>query len=409
MRCSIFRFFLGDTGPLVYPAGFVYIYSILYFVTSYGSNIRLGQYIFIGIYLAQLFLVLRLYAKSHKVPPIVLVLTTFTSYRIHSIYVLRLFNDPVAVLFLYLAINLFIEQKWSLGSIFFSIAVSVKMNILLFAPALLLFFITNLGYLKTFKQLIICATIQLVLGAPFLLTYPIEYLKGSFDLVRVFEHKWTVNYRFLDRELFENSLFHLLLLIIHLILLGLFFKPSFKFFQNYARIRVLQEQLQPQIDAKNKDNATKKSKHKKDDDENEELTAEQEIFLKSFEKSIKQSSGNVEKSGNSKKSSEKDLAPEIYSINFDKSTQLALLPLFISNFIGIMCARSLHYQFYVWYFHSLPYLTWYTDYSTSLKFLILAVIELSWNTYPSTIFSSSLLHITHLVLFYGISKKYLKT
>ena len=33
----------GDTGPLVYPAGFVYMFSLLYYVTDNGKNILLGK------------------------------------------------------------------------------------------------------------------------------------------------------------------------------------------------------------------------------------------------------------------------------------------------------------------------------------------------------------------------------
>uniref|UniRef100_A0A095B152 dolichyl-P-Man:Man5GlcNAc2-PP-dolichol alpha-1,3-mannosyltransferase n=1 Tax=Schistosoma haematobium TaxID=6185 RepID=A0A095B152_SCHHA len=35
-----------------------------------------------------------------------------------------------------------------------------------------------------------------------------------------------------------------------------------------------------------------------------------------------------------------------------------LYPMFVCNFVGIVISRSLHYQFYVWYFHTIPYLLW---------------------------------------------------
>lgn len=42
----------GDTGPLVYPGGFVWIFSALYYMTDEGKNLRRGEYIeYIYIYI----------------------------------------------------------------------------------------------------------------------------------------------------------------------------------------------------------------------------------------------------------------------------------------------------------------------------------------------------------------------
>lgn len=50
-----------------YPAGFVYIYSVLYYVTGYGENIALAQIVFAGLYLFNLALVMAVYSSVARV------------------------------------------------------------------------------------------------------------------------------------------------------------------------------------------------------------------------------------------------------------------------------------------------------------------------------------------------------
>lgn len=51
----------GGTGPLVYPAAHLYIYSALYYITDSGRNILLAQIIFGGVYLGSLSVVMACY------------------------------------------------------------------------------------------------------------------------------------------------------------------------------------------------------------------------------------------------------------------------------------------------------------------------------------------------------------
>lgn len=44
--------------------------------------------------------------------------------------------------------------------------------------------------------------------------------------------------------------------------------------------------------------------------------------------------------------------------------------MFTSNLIGIAFSRSLHYQFYVWYYHSVPFLLWSSKYNQLSKYAI---------------------------------------
>jgi len=311
----------GDTGPLVYPAGFVWIYSILYKLTDNGKDVRAAQYIFAVFYLTTIMLVFRLTIRTKKVPAYMIAVMCLTSRRIHSIYILRLFNDPVAMLLLYAALNMYCDGWWTIGSLLYSLSVGVKMNILMFAPAIFLAFIATGGVKRAATQVSICALVQLVIGFPFLTTYPIEYIKGSFDIGRVFLFEWTVNWRFLPEEIFVHKGFHITLLMTHLMVLALFAQKWWAMLQSY-------------------------NNH-----------------------------GAIE--------------------NF-------LVPLYTSNFVGMMFARSLHYQFYIWYYHQLPLLLFMTNVNEKVKLTVLGLIELCWNIFPSTNVSSALLHICHLFMLYNL-------
>jgi alpha-1,3-mannosyltransferase len=227
----------GVTGPLVYPAGFLYLYTALQRVCDALSKtwlstidaaedpdavrIRMAQYLFVLLYLANQWLVwcgvyqpaiatLRERAAkptaSSSFSSVAAwqiwswrcaSICTCLSKRVHSIFVLRLFNDGPTMLLFYGALYLFTRQYWNVGCIVFSLAVSVKMNVLLFAPGLLLLLLQVSDGLAhvVYRLLLYCALPQLILGAPFLLTHPIHYLRKAFELDRVFFYKWTVNWK----------------------------------------------------------------------------------------------------------------------------------------------------------------------------------------------------------------------
>ncbi|XP_066251480.1 lethal(2)neighbour of tid protein [Euwallacea similis] len=379
-----YQYLKGDTGPLVYPAGFVYIFSALYYITNHGKNIYLAQYIFLVLYLIQTVLIHRIYRITAKVPPYALILTSITSLRIHSIFVLRLFNDPIAVLLFYISLNLIVSNKWRLGSFFYSLAVSVKMNILLYSPCLLVAYLTNLSYTETLINLSICGAMQLVLALPFLYANPVSYLRGSFDFGRVFDHKWTVNYRFLPKHIFEHKYFHIGLLVLHVLLLVVFLPLLRRYLSSYAKLSIVTNAFKSQVEEE------KQRKGKR---------------------SLIKDKTHLETIGNQRRSNSKDSKDSQESFyeekvklqsRMSKIAQLFILPFFITNLIGVACARSIHYQFYSWYYHSLLYLAFCTDYSKPTKFLLLGIVEYCYKTYPSTNLSSVLLHGCHFVLIFGV-------
>ena len=50
-----------------YPAGFVYIFTGLYYLTGHGRDIRTAQYIFTALYILTLVCVFAIYQKTSSV------------------------------------------------------------------------------------------------------------------------------------------------------------------------------------------------------------------------------------------------------------------------------------------------------------------------------------------------------
>ncbi|KXN70743.1 glycosyltransferase family 58 protein [Conidiobolus coronatus NRRL 28638] len=328
----------GDTGPLVYPAGFVYIYSILYKLSNFGKNIKIGQYCFIGFYLIHQLLTFSIYKKL-KLPPYLLIFLCLSK-RQHSIFTLRLFNDPLAIIFVLLAIHQLFANSYTLATILYSIGISIKMNCLLFLPGYLFILFNDLGAYKLIGHIGLLAAAQIIIGFPFLNSYPSEYLSKAFEFTRQFDYEWTVNWKMLSPPTFLNSSFHKLLLMYHLVFLLGFLVTRWTEPINGGIIQF----------AINGFNAA-----------NQKLT------------------------------------------NFEKFKVLS-----ICNFIGIVFSRSLHFQFYSWYYFSIPFLLKETGLYPSISLLLWASIEYVWNTYPSTELTSVILFVAHNIILSGLFFNYYK-
>lgn len=209
------------------------------------------------------------------------------------------------MLFLYVSVLLFMKQQWQAGCFVFSWAVSLKMNILLFAPGLLLLLLQDSPTLLAVivqRLFFGCAVPQLILGAPFLFHHPVAYLRKAFELDRVFFYQWTVNFKFLPPHWFISKPWALFLLALHLSGLMLLAR------QWLARTAVeTTTTLAPPITTKAESTFSIPNKN--------DNNPPRRLFLV----------GTHVK-----------LAPEYI-----------VYTLMASNFVGIAFARTLHYQFYV--------------------------------------------------------------
>ncbi|KAI2626249.1 glycosyltransferase [Xylaria nigripes] len=319
----------GRTGPLVYPAAHVYMYTTLYHMTNEGENIFLAQNLFALLYMATLAVVMICYWKA-KVPPYVFPMLILSK-RLHSIFVLRCFNDCFAVFFLWLTIYLFQKRAWTFGSMTYTWGLGIKMSLLLVLPAVGVVLLLGRGFTGSLQLAAIMIQTQYILAFPFLSANAKGYMSRAFELSRQFFFKWTVNWRFVGEDVFLSRSFALGLLAMHAMVLLWFImnkwlKPAGKpWTAIVAPILRISSPFSP----------------------HEEL----------------QTSAQV--------------TPE-----YIMTTMLS------ANVIGLLFARSLHYQFYSYLAWSTPYLLWRSGAHPLIQYGLWALQEWAWNVFPSTDVSS---------------------
>ncbi|OBZ75976.1 putative Dol-P-Man:Man(5)GlcNAc(2)-PP-Dol alpha-1,3-mannosyltransferase [Grifola frondosa] len=327
----------GPTGPIVYPAGHIYVHRFLYTVTNSGTNLPAAQQVYAALYLASTILTCAIYRQAGGVPNWVLLLLPLSK-RLHSIYVLRLFNDCWTAVASQAAILAFGRGWDALGILLFSCAISVKMSALLYVPGLLVILFRRNGLLSTLAYMLVLVISQVAIGLPFLLEHPQSYLKHAYEFSRAFLFKWTVNWRFVGEETFLSPRWALTLLAGHVVVLVAF--GLYKWCRSDGGVWA--------------------------------------VLDRGFRRPTRPA--------------------WITPLTPDYVTTV----LFTSNLIGILFARSLHYQFYSWYAQQLPFLAWRTKFPVPIRLMILLGIEYAWNVFPSTSFSSGLLCVANAVLLAGV-------
>jgi alpha-1,3-mannosyltransferase len=178
-------------------------------------------------------------------------------------------------------------------------------------------------------------TSQLALGYPFLSTFPTSYLTRAFEFTRQFQYKWTVNWRFISEETFLSRPFSLALLTLHLSLLTTF---------------LLRQWMQP---------------------------------------SSASSSGTVTISTLIKRLINPPPKAVQASIARQVTPDFVLTSISSAVVIGCLCARSLHYQFYVYIVWAVPFLLWRSGVPMVGIVAVFAAQEWAWNVFPSTEVSSA--------------------
>lgn len=172
--------------------------------------------------------------------------------------------------------------------------------------------------------------LQLFLGLPFLRKDSRAYASRAFDFTRQFKYEWTVNWRFVPEETFLSNKFAVSLMVLHVTLLALFaFTRWFRPLGRSPRDLMRLALLNPSAEA-------------------------QKAIVRQM------------------------------------SSDFILTAMLSSIAIGMLCARSLHYQFFSWIAWATPWLLYKTKINPLLQVFVWLGQEIAWNQFPANELSSKI-------------------
>jgi len=217
-----------------------------------------------------------------------------------------------------------------MGSQAYSWGLGIKMSLLLALPAVGLMLFLGRGMAGSLKQAWMMIQLQLVIALQFLPTNTVGYFRRAFEFSRVFMFKWTVNWRYVGEDVFLSKAFSISLLVGHVSTLVLFITTR---------------------------------------------------WLRPAEKPIWDMAMNALEG-------KEPLGALQHAVSIRISPNYILTAILTANAIGMLFARSLHYQFYAYIALSTPFLLWRSGMHPILQYALWVAQEWAWNVYPSTDTSS---------------------
>jgi alpha-1,3-mannosyltransferase len=203
--------------------------------------------------------------------------------------------------------------------------------LLLVLPAIGVILLLGRGFWPGLRLAWLMAQVQFAIGIPFIMKNSRGYAARAFELSREFKFEWTVNWRMLGEDVFLSKTFAIFLLACHVTALLVF---------------ISQRWLQPT---------------------GRPLSAMMPSFLQLKSPFTLQ---------------------EQLRISHYVTPEYVMTTMLSANVIGLLFARSLHYQFYAYLAWASPYLLWRATEDPFIVLLIWAAQEWAWNVFPSTDLSS---------------------